>query len=371
MGRLRGHHRILVAGPTFVYGIYPSCFRNWIADLRRADSARLSADERHHPHVQQKRPLPWVLVLLLFAFWTALMGADEDLYEQYEGVDRNCTPHLLGDSGRLWRSMQQRIRVKSLAEGATSGEYNGRLIAAVDVIASLERGLHAYDEDRQPRHIWVHRNASQVEGRTKAAGESITRDTLLEAAGKYLATPTLQHPEIDWILIDSLIYAELSAYREAVADGTALGTFNFWYVASGRDFRKALTWGMLGRIVSFVLRHGVQIAVILVAANVGRSGLAAVVSVLYVWYVAGRIVRWFILRRKVRRAITILASMAGAYWHASPPVINPTILRASVDKAVEGGAVFDSALFSLLDRVAARDASTFLPYQESLATSAS
>ena len=113
--------------------------------------------------------------------------------------------------------------------------YENRLATAIDILSRLESSLNDYTaRDADPSiKVWVHRDAAQAAGIAKVANEEIQRDLLLETAATYLAHPWAQHPEINWILVDSLIFAEVTAYRQAVMDGTVVGKMNWAYLLSG------------------------------------------------------------------------------------------------------------------------------------------
>ena len=79
----------------------------------------------------------------------------------------------------------------------------------------------------------------------------IYREGLLLAAAEYLANPWLQDDQIDWILIDSLILAELSAYRESILSGQALGKINWEYIFISLSVSKyVLTALIIKRFIS-------------------------------------------------------------------------------------------------------------------------
>jgi hypothetical protein len=61
-------------------------------------------------------------------------------------------------------------------------------------------------------------------------------------------------------------------------------------------------------------------------------------------------------RRRVRRENTAMtAAMAAVYDHLGGPTISPRRLRELVDDAAKVGAVFDGAVFALVDRMTAAD----------------
>ena len=62
--------------------------------------------------------------------------------------------------------------------------------------------------------IWAHRDLPLALETPEISTMKIDKDWLEQEAARYLARPYLQHDEIDWVIMDSLIYAETSAFRE-------------------------------------------------------------------------------------------------------------------------------------------------------------
>lgn len=293
----------------------------------------------------------------------------ETLVDRYRGAETTFPRGLQSQAEDIWRSLVALVRERSATEAVDESEYEDRLVEANELLLDLELALNDQDYEnlnsRPSIPIWFHRGPEHVGGTAKVEQEEIKRDMLLDAAAKYLSRQWMQHPEIEWILLDSLLFAEVTAYREAVMSGTAVGKVNWPYVFSGGNVQKTLYLRFAGAIVGWIVRYVLPVVIIWGLVAVGREGIALAVGVGYGFYLLARLVTWpkrRAVRRKIQDAVSLLEKMSHAYSYCSPPVVNPSILRGYLDEATKAGARFDGAVFALLERIASRDASTFLPF---------
>lgn len=289
--------------------------------------------------------------------------------DQYRDVEGTFPRALQKQAADIWASLVPLIRERSVAEGVDGDAYGRRLADANELLLDLELALNDQDfenvNSRPPIPVWFHRRPEHVAGTAKIEQEEIKRDMLLDATAKYLSRTWLQHPEIDWILLDALIFAEVTAYRESVMSGAAIGTANWAYVFSGGDIQKTLYLRLAGAIAGLAARYLLPIALIWGLIYSGREGAAIATGAVYGLYLLSRLFSWpnrRAVRRKIRDASSLLEKMQQAYGYVSPPIVNPSILRGHLDDVTKAGARFDGAVFALLDRITGRDSSTFLPF---------
>lgn len=170
-----------------------------------------------------------------------------DYLEIEKGLNWPEEPKGLG-AGQLYKlitGLRAKVRERSLTERLDPAVYEDRLRKLRDLVADLRHALNgrsvdAPDEKKNEQLVWYHRADSQItDVGSKGDQPQIDREWLLQGAATYLVNPWLQSDQIDWILIDFLIFAELSAYRESILTGQALGKINWAYLFSGGDVEKS------------------------------------------------------------------------------------------------------------------------------------
>ena len=303
-----------------------------------------------------------------------------------------------GQLSRIWETLPVLIRERSLAENRDPQEYKERLSSAEEFLNNLKLVLDssfakdnkkavssvtegpastnpfilALGIDKDDQTIWSHRRIDEVEffGVGKDAEKAIGDQTrLLDACAEYLAQPWMQHNEIDWILLNSLMYSEILAYREGIYSGEVLGKTNWAYLLSEGNLQKSLWIRLLLYLSIWVLRHIIPPAAIGILFFIGYPNAAIVLAALYVLYLGVRMVLWprrYRKRKKrgsdLKQAVDNFVKMGIAYSCCSPPIINPSTLREQMSKPTDIGPLFSGAIFALLSRIAARDQEVFLPF---------
>jgi hypothetical protein len=59
-----------------------------------------------------------------------------------------------------------------------------------------------------------------------------------------------------------------------------------------------------------------------------------------------------------------LQKMIDAYYYCNPPVVSLGTLQTYIGKAVDAGAIFEGALFSILAKVMAAKGDVLMPFKE-------
>lgn len=260
--------------------------------------------------------------------FSPLLDHDRQAFaESYQRVEKTLTPVFYGQSARLWASSIPLIRERSGLEGINATQYEDRLMTTINILSDLESSLTRYTSDTADHSIkvWFHRDVPHVAGIAKVSEEEIKRDLLLETAAKYLAHPWAQHPELDWILLDSLIFAEVTAYRQAVMDGSLVGKLNWAYLLSGGDLKRMVVWNLVVASLGVIFRIALPVFLIWQLVRADRGGAAVSIAFAWIAYLIVHAVSSFKRRRRLRAALSLLERMGQAYSYASPPVVNPTM----------------------------------------------
>jgi hypothetical protein len=67
----------------------------------------------------------------------------------------------------------------------------------------------------------------------------------------------MQIRQLDWMLLDALLFTELISFQESVLSGTAFGEINWRYVIAGQDPKKLLWTSLLAELASGQEKLGV------------------------------------------------------------------------------------------------------------------
>jgi hypothetical protein len=310
-----------------------------------------------------------------------------DLKSDYRNIEKEVEnwpqkPEKMGMSGnqfyRLVMDLREAVRDRSLAESLEPTLYEVRLNKLLYFVFDLQSALNYYpmhipEEKKDSQRVWYHRADYQITGSGKKDDEPmIWREMLLSAAVTYLATPWLQHDQVDWIFIDSLIFAEISAYGESILSGQALGNPNWAYVFTGGDTDKALWCHVKKALGLFALRYVFPPAIILLLYYIRYESASFIIGAAYAVYLLVHVALWpFRYRKRRKEQKTVqehtdrLQKMVSAYYYCKSPIVSLSTLRAYLNKAAEGGAIFDGALFSILKRVEGNRGEAFMPFAES------
>jgi len=179
-------------------------------------------------------------------------------------------PEEIGKSDqlyRIWASLTELIGERSLQEDLPRLLYRSRLSSAQKFLEGLRLALTDYEELKKRREennqlIWSHRSGPSVVGSSKDSKEFINLNVLISLAADYLACPWMQHNEIDWILLDSLVYSEGVSYRESIMTGEQLGITNWAYIIAEGDIGKSLWIRLILELWKWALRYIVPPATI-------------------------------------------------------------------------------------------------------------
>ena len=149
-----------------------------------------------------------------------------------------------------------------------------------------------------------------------------------------MTNPWLQHDKIDWIFIDSLIFAELSAYKESILTGEALGKTNWAYIFSGGNIENTY-WFQLMKALGFLsLRYIATPTIIFVLYYLQYEMTSIIVVSAYAIYLLLHVVLWPMRHRKrkpeqktLQEHTERLKKIINTYYYCKPPIISLATLR--------------------------------------------
>lgn len=266
------------------------------------------------------------------------------------------------------------VRKCSLKDNLSSFEYNNRLCLILEFLENLYQSLNYSQPDKSNMHdnkiIWHHRNDNQLQiTLIRDDSQTICREMLLDATAKYLENPWLQGDAVDWILLDSLIYAELSAFRESIISGKVVGKVNWPYLLSNGDPQKLLWLNILKSTLPIVLRYVFPITALVLLHQFNLTKLFNGALITYGVYIIAHFALWpfrFKYKRSVKKTLeecnALLLKMIKAYKYCAPPIISLSTLHNQLDEAVKDGAIFEGALFTVLKKIEKDKGEVLIPF---------
>jgi len=297
---------------------------------------------------------------------TKSLEAEYDEVEEDELLEIR-EPDILGPRQRhqIWKTLTKLIRERSLTEKLDPEDYRMRLSHFEEFLTNLKYALSpAESEDYQT--IWSHKSDFIYDYK-----KLIHRSELLSAAADYLARPWMQHNEIDWILLDALIYSEITTSHESMIR-YPLGRINWAYAFAGGDIKKMIWTRLKMSWLVWIIRYLLPPAIIAALFFLGYQTATLVTAALYLGYLTVHLFLWPSRHRErkkeesgLHQASERIYNMITVYHFCSPPVISPITLQKQLAKATDAGAFFDGSVFAILNRVIARDREVFLPFHNS------
>ncbi|MFM0699510.1 hypothetical protein [Paraburkholderia sediminicola] len=298
----------------------------------------------------------------------------DDIEQITEPLDEHWAQRM-GDSvyrlvSPVWEgSILPSLRAKALRSECTAEEFRDMWIRSMSLAIDLFEALHigAYfegaPEEEKPRFLWCHQSFDLLRANDKRRGFDIGKDELLRVAAEYLSHPEIRCNYFDWLLLDSIVFAELDAFGYHVLSTRAGTGFNLAAAVADGNLVKYQVLSLLLGVLGFALRYLAAPAVSIFLASKGHEIASLTVAGLWVlnlvWTLIG-----FPARRKMRKkGAELLTSLNDLYQILGNSTISPRILKESLDKAVAAGVVLDGAVFTIVDRMVARDATAFIATQ--------
>lgn len=192
-------------------------------------------------------------------------------------------------------------------------------------------------KSRDPIDSWRHRTPEDQEQDWRYM--SFSRSSLQGAAERYLDRPWLQSREMDWLVVDVLLYAEY----QATLDFLRIGMMPMSrYIAGQLGTRSAVAWSSAWRGLMTGLKWLLWTALFTAAAAaMSPVGPIAVVVVTVAWLLW----KW----RTRRRLNALLAVMRRTYAHLSTVSQGWRVLWQELNDSRTRGAVWDGVVYRLVE----------------------
>jgi hypothetical protein len=288
----------------------------------------------------------------------------------------------------LARQITERIAHYSMAHGESRDECGARLRDAFRLLTSVRAATNEYTRPKwsrpgvgeavtyradpeQAHTIWGHGDvqAALEEGYASDHARKVDVTALQAEARRYLLRPWMENELLEWIIVDALMFATLTASGEDLKMRS--GPLNIWGVnklyfsATGNVTR--MFWKRIrADLEKFVVTVAIFVAAPLFAglyswrrghtdAVVLAGSTYAGLLVLYFAYTAFR----SIVTRKRRAALEthseLLTSMWSAYQMMNGEVISPAAVRELLLDTARRGASWPGAIFAVLDHAIRRN----------------
>jgi hypothetical protein len=290
--------------------------------------------------------------------------------DQLDAVAEPINDHWaeqMGDNARpfvepIWHgSILPSLKANALSEKWTAEQFRERCIRALRVTVDLFYALHinagsSYAKaTEKPQYYWIHQNFNILRTNDATRGMSIQKDEMLRVAADYLSHPEIRTNKFDWLLLDAIVFTELDAFAFHFSGFAAT-------LANGNP-AKYFALMALFKVVGVALGYLLLPAIAYFAFSSGHEttswSIAGLWVVSVVWSLIGLPFRW----RARRKKKALLNQMLDLYRVLGDSTISPRLLKGALEKAATEGVVLDGAVFSIVDRIVARDATTFVPGQ--------
>ncbi len=246
-------------------------------------------------------------------------------------------------------------------------EYRGLLSSAWGTVGELFQALHqnAWDEkldaSKKPRGFWYHQELNIFRTEDDTRGFDINKSELSEVAARYLQLPEIQTNRLDWIFLDSIVLSEFEAFARDMLN-TRAGTGMNWAAAfAGRSELKYYGFSFLFWIIGVTLAYALPIVTVYYLATKGHRTGAIVLFSIWALFTLWKLVTYPFRFRARRKARKLLQHLFNLYRALGENTISPTQWRKMLDTATGDGVVLDGAVFTIIDRAIARDATAFIP----------
>lgn len=300
-------------------------------------------------------------------------------YEEFEQIDGELTARWKDDTNspdfqlvlNEWEaSCKWPIRTKATAQVWDRGRYRAALIDTWDTLGKLFHGLHpviwpdSRTDENKTRFFWYHRRIDIKTIDDKKRGFEIDREQLSQAATSYVSSPDAQSNRMDWLLLDTLVFADIEKALESYKENmTAMGARVAESIAEGNVFKYAF-WRVLffalGIFVSFVAMPLGAYYLLQIGHENAALGVFGIWVLFTLWWLVTLPIRWK-AKGKFWKAFKKLSDV---YTLLGESTISPRKLKDAIDAATALGCHFDGAVFTIVDRMIARDPTAFIPSKQ-------
>ena len=260
------------------------------------------------------------------------------------------------------------LHANARRDGWTTDQYRGAHNATWGITEKLFDALHSnwFSSDREeekPKSFWYHQKLDLLRLGDVSRGFDIDKGQLVDAAALYLGNPDIRSNRLDWIFLDAIVFAELEAYADHVFASRAGAGINWAATFANRSKTRyhvlQIVFGIVGLALTYVLMPAIAYDLYTRGSNIS----ALVVAVVWVLGLGWRLATYPARSRARRNAGKLLQHLMDLSQILGGKTISPRKLKEALDKAVADGVVLDGAVFTIVDRMVARDPTGFLPAQ--------
>jgi hypothetical protein len=255
------------------------------------------------------------------------------------------------------------LKVIAERDAYTADQYKSMWMWAWSITHRLFDALHPYalNEKEKARYFWCHQHFDVFHLQDRSRGIEITKDSLLSVAATYLGHPEIRTNRFDWLLLDAIVFQELEAYGEHVFSTKAGTGMNWAAVFAQGSQAKYYGFQLLFSLIGFAVNALALPLIAYYLALRDHPNWAIATTAAWVISVALQVISYPARRRARRKAAALLQHLIDLYNILGSNTVSPRKLRETLDAAAAAGVVLDGAVFTIVDRLIARDPTAFIP----------
>ncbi|MDX0702000.1 hypothetical protein GOD03_17330 [Sinorhizobium medicae] len=254
--------------------------------------------------------------------------------------------------------------------------YSGDNIPSEEEQERIDKARHVIWRRRDPKKAYL-------EGYNSSFQTSFSAEDFAYIVGEYVERPWLRHPFLDWVIVDVTVSRELCSFGEELKQNCLPGRRDFvglhhrYFSAAGNlqamtkfDWNETFErWNMwFWGVVAF------PVAAIWVSFHFGYNSLGGWLFGIYATAIffaltwgalrlARKLFRWLRGKSDPRtRPFELWTDMYEVWRRLEGPVINPQRVRDAMQASADKGAVWDSATWSVIDRVISISPAVWVPH---------
>jgi hypothetical protein len=289
---------------------------------------------------------------------------DKDLLENYSSRLDAVTKPLVSREFE-WKILPG-LKANSLRGDITARQYEDIWSIAWRVACQIFEAVQPNAENRgaNPAFYWEHQPLPLLYDRYLTCHFNISKAGLIEAAATYLRSPEIRTNRLDWLFLDSFIFEAIVAHAEYLLyEIEGIGTR--WAVSRAKADDVRYLWFRLQSWLADVAFNYMAWpgAAYYLVVNDHRMW-ALTTAVLWGLFQIFRIVLVVERRRSRRTMMKMLKHLRDLYRLLGEKIISPRKLKEELDRAAADDVVIAGAVFTIIDRIVARDATFFNPTEK-------
>ena len=291
---------------------------------------------------------------------------------------------------RILKQIADKVSSFSIKTNENEDDFENRLYDAVEIVDDLRHAISGQnqpeveeeveDKDleekqikKQDHDVWFHGNIQGAfyQGFESEHSKKVDKDWLTEQAIKYLHRPWMENELLEWILVDSLMFGEVTGFGEGIKQYSSEDRFNLnqnYYSAKGnieKMKKKILKENFENLGAKFVVFFIFPLLIAFFSYHIFSKDWAVLGSVAYFslliffFFIRGA---FRLLTRKgknqekaINKSMELFDSMSGAYDILKDGTISPKYLREKLYETSQLGAVWPSAVFMIVDHAVKRN----------------